>query len=385
METGEDDPIALEESYVTGDGLESATVRELNTVVFHAMTRRNKEYKGSLNLEAELKHIKSKDRVQCQVVKQKNGQHRIIYRPVKRGKHKLHLTINRNPVRGSPWRVDVTPGAQSLNRPVRIVPGLNHPRNITINRKRQIVAVHNDGTRVSILTPQGAEILAFGTKGSNTGQLHNAFGVAVDMDDNMYVVECDNHRIQKFSPEGTHIAAVGGNNYWSPFHSPVGICYNHRDNKLYVADQCNHQIKVLTTDLAIVRSFGTKGKEDGQFNLPFDVAFDDDGNLYVTDHHNNRVQVLTTDGRFLRAFSIKKNGQNLIRPWAIAIDSSNTVYVSENGPHCVSVFTSQGDYITTFGGKGKNMGRFETIYGLCVDRDDTIIASDLGNGRMQFY
>ena len=105
----------------------------------------------------------------------------------------------------------------------------------------------------------------------------------------------------------------------------------------------------------------------------------------MTDHFNDRVQVLTTDGQFLRAFSIKANGQNLIRPWAIAIDSSNTVYVSENGPHCVSVFTSQGDYITTFGGEGKDRGQFETIWGLAVDHDDTIFASDLGNGRLQFY
>ena len=374
------------ESYVTGDGLQRASVGELKTVVFHAMTKRKIGYKGSLNLEAELKHIKSKDRVHCEAIRQHNGQHKIVYLPVKRGKHELHLNINRSPVQGSPFPINVTPGAQNLNKPVRIVPGLNRPRNITINRKRQIVAVHNDGTCVSVLTPQGAEILAFGTKGSKKGQLNNAFGVAVDKDDNIYVVDCDNHRVQKFSPEGMFIAAVGEYGHqWHQFHSPVGICYNHRDNKLYVADQCNHQIKVLTTELAISRSFGTKGKEDGQFDLPFDVAFDDDDNLYVTEHYNDRVQVLTTDGQFLRAFSIKANGKTLTRPWAIAIDSSNTVYVSENGPHCVSVFTSQGDHITTFGGEGRDEGQFEMICGLCVDHNDIIISSDLGNGRLQFY
>ena len=378
--------MSLEESYTTGDGLNPASVGEQKTIVFHAMTRRKKEYKGSLNLEAELKHITSEYRIQCETVTQQNSLHKLIYLPVKRGKHELHLTVNGNPVQGSPWPIDVTPGALSMNKPVRVVPGLDRPRNTTINGKQQIVAVHNDGTSVSILTPQGEEIQTFGTKGSNEGQLHNAFGVAVDKDDNIYVVECDNHRVQKFSPEGISIAVVGENGReWHQFHSPVGICYNHRDNNLYVADQCNHRIKVLTTDLTILRSFGKKGKKGGQFNLPFNVAFDDHDNLYVTDHHNDRIQVLTTDGQFLRAFSKKANGKTLTRPWAIAIDSSNTVYVSENGPHCVSVFTSQGEYLTTFGGKGKDEGQFETIWGLSVDQDDTIIASDLGNGQLQFY
>ena len=165
MESGdlESELLALERSYVTGDGLKPATVGELKTVVFHAMTKQKKEYKGSLNLEAELKHIKSKERVKCDLVTQQNGQYKFIYQPVKRGKHELHLTINSKPVRGSPWETHVTPGAQSLNEPDKITPGLDRPRNATVNRKQQIVAVHNDGTCVSILTPQGVEIQSFGT------------------------------------------------------------------------------------------------------------------------------------------------------------------------------------------------------------------------------
>ena len=63
----------------------------------------------------------------------------------------------------------------------------------------------------------------------------------------------------------------------------------------------------------------------------------------------------------------------------------HNVYVSENGPHCVSVFTPQGDYITTFGGKGSEEGQFQKIYGLIINDKDTIIASDLENGRLQIY
>ena len=378
---------SLENSYTTGDGLKGTSmIGEWKTVVFHAKTKQNKEYKGKLNLNAEQEHIKSKDRVQCEVVKQQNGQHKINYRPVKRGKHELHLTIDGNPVKGSPFTIAVTPSAQSLNKPVRVVPGSNYPKGTAINSKGQMIAVEGNGTCVSVLTPEGEKIRTFGTAGSGNGQLLNARGVTVDKDDNIYVADYGNHRIQKFSSEGEFVAAVGcfGSNQLQ-FNCPVGVCYNHRDNNLHVADNGNHRIQVLTTDLRYERSFGTQGSGKGQFQNPLYIAFDDANHLYVTELFSHRVQVLTTEGQFLRTFTQKANGQRLNFPFAIAIDSSSTVYVSENGPHCVSVFTSQGDYITTFGGEGSEEGQFKYIYGLTINNSDSIIASDRDNGRLQIY
>ncbi len=113
------------------------------------------------------------------------------------------------------------------------------------------------------------------------------------------------------------------------------------------------------------------------------ATFDSANNLYVTEHVNNRVQVFTAEGQFLRTFSQKADGQKLNSPFAIAIDSSDTVYVSENGPNHVSVFTSQGAYITTFGGRGTEEGQFNGIYGLSIDRNDSVVVSDRSNDRLQ--
>ena len=378
--------VCLESSHTTGDGLKGATTGEQKTVVFHAKTAQNKEYKGKLNLKAELEHIKSKDKVLCEAVKQQNGQHKINYRPVKRGKHELHLTVDGNPVRGSPFPIAVIPSAQSLNKPVRVVRGLNSPRGTAINSKGQMIVVEGGGTCVSVLTPEGEKIRTFGSRGSGNGQFSEVLGVTVDKHDNIYVSDYSNHRVLKFSSEGEFVAAVGGcGSNQLQFSNPLGIAYNHRDNNLYVAGRGNHRIQVLTTNLRFVKTFGMQGSGNGEFKNPYGVAFDDANNLYVTEWGNHRVQVLTTEGQFLKVFSRKANGENLSRPWAIAIDSSNTVYVSENEPHCVSVFTSQGDYITTFGGEGSEEGQFQYIYGLSINQKDSIIVSDQGNGRLQFY
>ncbi len=371
---------SLENSHTTGDGLKGATTGESNTVSFQAMTKKNKKFKDKIDLQAELVRIESKEILKCEVIEQQHDQHKINYHPMKRGKHDLHITVNGDAVRGSPFPIAVAPSPQSFVKPSRVVQGVNTPRGTVSNSKGQLVVVESNGTTVSVLTPEGEKIRTF-------GQLNNAHGVTVDKDDNIYVVDCGNNRVNKFSSDGEFVAAVGSPGSGNlQFSSPIGICYNRRDNNLYVPDQSNHRIQVLSTELKFVRCFGTPGNGNGQLQQPLYATFDSANNLYVTEYANHRVQVVTAEGQFLRVFSQKADGQKLSRPYAIAIDSSDTVYVSENGPSHVShvsVFTSQGVCITTFGGPGTKEGQFKYIHGLSIDRNDSIVVSDYTNGRLQ--
>ena len=378
-------PVSVENSYTTGNGSKYATIGGQATVELQAMTRRNKKCDKKLNITAELVHTKSRATIKCEA-KQENGRYKITYQPARRGKHNLHIRINEKHIRGSPYPIAITPSPQSLRKPIRVARGLNGPYGTATNSKGQIVVVERNGNCISVLTPEGEKICTFGTQGSGEGQLNRPRGIAVDRDDNIYVVDINNYRIQKFTSEGKFVAAVGsqGSNHLQ-FEHPVGICFNQRNNNLYVCDQRNHRIQVLSTDLTFVRCFGSYGSGNGHFQNPLYVAFDDDNNLYVTDYFNYRVQVFTADGQFLRAFTNKANGEQLQYPYAIAIDSSNTVYVSECDRHCVSVFTPQGEYINSFGTKGAQEGQFNTVYGLSVDQNDSIIVSDFDNGRLQIF
>ena len=373
----------VENSYATGNGSKYATIGEQTTVELHAMTGRNKKCDKKLNITAELVHIKSRATINCEV-KKENGQYKITYQPARRGKHNLHIRINGENIKGSPYPIAITPSPQSLRKPVRVVRDLNGPGGITTNSKGQIVVAEINGSCISVLTPEGEKIRTFGTQGSGEGQFDQPRGVAVDSDDNIYVVDNRNHRIQKFTSTGKFIAAVGihGSNHLQ-FTYPTGICFNQRNNNWYVCDQGNNRIRVLSTDF--VRCFGSKGSGNGQFQNPMYAAFDDANNLYVTDFYNHRVQVVTANGQFLRAFTNKANVEQLRYPLGIAIDSSNTVYVSECDRHCVSVFTAQGEYITSFGTEGAQEGQFNTVYGLSIDENDSIIVSDCNNGRLQIF
>ena len=285
LEVDHSGSFSLENSHTTGDGLKGATTGETKTVSFQAKTKSNRNVKRKFDLKAELVRLESKDILKCEVIDQQHGQHKINYRPMKRGKHELHITVNEDAVRGSPFPIAVAPSPQSFVKPSRVVRGVNRPRGTVSNSKGQLVVVK--GATVSVLTPEGEKIRTF-------GQLNDAYGVTVDKDDNIYVVEHGNNRVNKFSSDGEFVAAVGSQGSGNlQFSSPFGICYNRKDNNLYVPDQCNHRIQVLSTELKFVRCFGTPGNGNGQLKNPLYASFDSSNNLYVTEYTNHRVQVFT--------------------------------------------------------------------------------------------
>ena len=121
-------------------------------------------------------------------------------------------------------------------------------------------------------------------------------GMAVDMFGYIYVSDTKGHGIQKFF-DGEWIPSWPNVKGKKPFFfdSPHGITV---DNKLYVyvADTNNHRIKKYTSGGEKLMAYwgkkhAKKGKQDGEFNKPRDVAVNQDSTMiYVADTGNKRVQ-----------------------------------------------------------------------------------------------
>ncbi len=383
----ETDKISSENSHILEGGLEGAKVGKKSTVVFEAQTNQKSSYKGHLQLRANLVHVRSQNNQKCSIHGHKD-RHNISYRPIKRGKHELHVTVNGDHVKGSPFQVAVTSSYNNYyaGRPDRVIASLSSPNGVAIDNRGQMVVIEGDGTCVSVMTTKGEKVRTFGTNGSGNGQLTGACGVTVDKNDYIYVADHSNHRIQKFDSQGVSVSTVGTSGSGNlQFMWPHGISFNHHDNFLYITDLGNHRIQVLSTEFKHVRSFGSQGEGSEQFQYPRCIAFDSANNLYVSDCNNNCVKVFTVEGQFIRSFAQKANVEKLSGPHGIAIDSNDTVYVSENGPHYVSAFNSQGAYVTTFGGKGSNEAKFSRIFGMAVDHNDSLLVADNGNHRLQVF
>ena len=364
--------VCCSKSFATGDGLKTATVGEEATATLHAREKDDRE------CDAPLQDVNGclSTTVKCDIKREGKSTYTVSYRPTTRGRHQLYLKIDGKIVNGSPHTVIVRPNLQDLGNPVRVICGLNAPWGVTTDSKGRIIVSEQDGHRVSIFSQEWDKVQSLGSGNSSAteGQFNTPTGVTVDNDDNIYIGEYWNNRIQKFSSDGRFVASVGtfGSN---PLHftNLLGIGFNKKNGKLYVCDGTNHRIQVLGTDLTHHCSFGSRGSGNGQFNIPYTIAFDGDGNVYVADFYNHRIQVFTPEGQYLSAFgSLGTGAGELWKPVGVAIDGDQ-VYIAERDNHRVSVFSTEGRFLRTFGDEGGSEAHFESPRSAHVNNDGFIL------------
>ena len=130
------------------------------------------------------------------------------------------------------------------------------------------------------------------TPGGNFTALN---GISVDSRDDFYLSSPDN-RILKFSDAGDFMNFFGsGGSEQGRFNNPTAITTDSQDN-FYVADTDNHRIQKFDSYGNFLLSWGTEGSQPGQFEQPVGLATDSSGNIYVVDKKNNSVEKFSLSG-----------------------------------------------------------------------------------------
>ena len=375
-----------EKCYATGKGLKVAELGERATVVLQVTDLKEKTCTTPVEtLTCELVSESTGEKIVCSVKKTEfTGRYEISYQATSRGRHQLHIKVEGEHIKGSPFPVTVT---KKLGTPFKTISGVKEPWDVAVNQKAEIIVAESSGHCISIFSPTGKKLRSFGLQGSGQGQFSGPWAVAVDGDGNILVGESGNYRVQKLTLNGTFIATVGKSGSKPlEFLYPVGIAVHPNNTKLYVADNNNHRVQILNPDLTFSSSFGSHGSDNGQFNYPWDVAFDSNGNVYVADGGNHCIQVFTAEGEFLRKFGKKGSGNGELNwPSSISIDSEDVVYVAEQYNHRVSVFTCEGKFLTSFGSQGSGPGQFNSPRGIAVDKNGVVYVTDRDNDRLQLF
>jgi tripartite motif-containing protein 2/3/tripartite motif-containing protein 71 len=377
--------------YATGKGLEVAKPGERATAVLHVVDQKGKACSTPVEtLTCELVSESTGEKIDCSVKKtEASGQYEISYQATSHGGHQLHIKVEGEHIKGSPFPVTVKLPAQKLGTPIKTISGVKGPWGVAVNRRGEIIVSEGGSAHcISIFSPTGEKLRSFGSRGSGYGQFNSTRGVAVDDDGNILVADKDNHRIQKFAPDGRFILSVGkeGSNPLK-FSQPMSVAIHPLNKRVYIADYGNHRIQILNPDLTFSSSFRSLGSGNGHFQKLWDVAFDSTGNVYVTDFGNNLIQVFTAEGQFLRKLGMGRGRGDgeLNGPTGISIDSEDVVYVTEFGNHRVSVFTCEGKFLTSFGTHGSGPGQFALPRGIAVDKNGVVYVSDTTNNRLQIF
>jgi hypothetical protein len=236
--------------------------------------------------------------------------------------------------------------------------------------------------RILKYTPDGTLISSIENIGSDY-DLTWWFCIAVDDLGNIYATNRDRHQVTKFDSSGNYITkwgSYGNGNY--QFNNPVGIAVDS-DGYVYVCDQNNHRISKFSSEGTFEKTWGSQGGYDGLFQHPYGIAVDSSNNIYVTDNNNSRIQVFSPDGTFIRKWGQWGYEDHQIRgPSGIALDSEGNVYVVDDRNYKVVKFTSDGTFLAKWGEQGNGDLQFDCPYGIAVDSDFYVYVTDNCNNRI---
>ncbi|SVC93461.1 uncharacterized protein METZ01_LOCUS346315, partial [marine metagenome] len=132
---------------------------------------------------------------------------------------------------------------------------------------------------------------------------------------------------------------------------PSGFAFTPQ-GYLVLADDFNHRIQIYDGD-QLLRSFGEKGKENGQFHYPKGIAVDAEENIYVADSWNHRVQKFDLLGNHQTTFGSCGEGKGeLNEPYDIIIEDSGNILVVERYNHRLQWFSPKGKSLGWIGQRG---------------------------------
>jgi len=235
-----------------------------------------------------------------------------------------------------------------------------------------------------------SRVKIIGTRGVGVGQLNKPRSVAIDSQDNLFVVDMTG-RVQKFSSNGDFILS------WqmpqTDLGKPKGMCRNN-DGDIVLVEPHYQRVNHFSTAGKLVAQWGQRGTNGGQFILPRAVAFDSQNEIFISEYSGSeRVQRFKWNGpgakpcvSFMNAFGKAGNALgDFNRPEGLCVDSQDRLYVADSCNHRIQVFTREGKFIRAYGKAGTGKGELSYPYDICVDKAGRQYVCEFGNSRIQIF
>ncbi len=196
---------------------------------------------------------------------------------------------------------------------------LNSPEGLTADADGNVYISDSGNNRIRKLLPNGTIITIAGNGNASfygdggpadQASIHDPHAIFSAGGGHIYIADTGNQRIRELLPDGA-IITVAGNGSPGPagdggpalsaqLNSPTGVALDNAGD-LYIADQGNNRVRIVTPDgnIATVAGSAAYGLGDGgaataaQLDAPEAVALDAAGNVYITDFGHDRVREIS--------------------------------------------------------------------------------------------
>lgn len=173
--------------------------------------------------------------------------------------------------------------------------GRNHlvrPNGVAFEPATGKIYVADTGAhQVKIFNLEGILLAELGSRGDGPGEFNFPTHVAV-MHQKLYVSDTMNARVQVFSTKsGEYLRTIGKRgNFIGNLSRPKGVAVDGEDN-VYVIESYHDYLLIYNRQGEFLMPLGGSGFDGGKFHLPSGVWIDSRNRVYVADMLNSRVAV----------------------------------------------------------------------------------------------
>ncbi len=247
---------------------------------------------------------------------------------------------------------------------------------VAVNSKGEIYLFHRGKQPIICVTPDGNYLRSWGDDHITTPH-----GVRVDRQDNVWVTDMGRHRVLKFDPAGKLLLALGTGQRGTgidQFDRPTDVAFGP-DDSIYVTDGYgNSRVVHFAANGRYLKSWGTPGKQPGEFHLPHAILVDSKQRLLVGDRENNRIQIFDFEGKLLDHW-------DGYAPYGLAMNKAGEIFVADARASQILRLDSAGKVVQRWGQMGTAPGEFDTPHMLAFDSADNLYIAEVGNSRFQKF
>ncbi|CAF1095736.1 unnamed protein product [Didymodactylos carnosus] len=232
----------------------------------------------------------------------------------------------------------------------------------------------------------GIVVAGNGTAGSDLFQLNVPWSLFIDSADNLYIADSFNHRIVKYPPGGggTYSIVAGltgspGTNA-SQLNYPRSVAVDSNQN-IWIADASNTRIQYFPSGSHVgtrVAGTGAYGVTSSAFGYMYALALDTVHNLlYICDYANSRVLIWDSTGSWNSSSSII----NITKPLSVKVDMARGMtYIVNYVNSLVYAFPFGSTVGTALVASG-----FTIAYNIGLDKRGNLFAATLTADTVQMF
>ena len=204
---------------------------------------------------------------------------------------------------------------------------------VAVDSRDRVYAFQRKDPPVIVFDQDGKYLNSWGS-----GRFLDAHGIYISADDHIYLGHRDGHEVLKCTLDGTIVMTLGKleePSFQAPFNHPADVAVGPNGD-IYVADGYgNSRVHRFSASGELILSWGSPGREPGEFSVPHGIWVDRNERVYVADREHGRVQIFTPEGEFIDQWT------DFFRATDVYVDADGVVYVTDLIPR-LSIYDASG-------------------------------------------